>query len=391
MKPSPLLLLFFFIFSTLQAQFTWLSDEAEISILTVGPGDNLYDAFGHSAIRVYDPVKGVDLAYNYGVYDFDTPNFYGKFAQGKLNYKLEAWPFDGFLNLYKRQQRWVKEQVLNLNKAEKQSLATLLQQNALPENKYYRYDFLFDNCATKIRDILVKVLDTKLKYNDSFDEANYTFRDLIQKHVHYNSWSSFGMDVAIGAVVDQPAISWEYQFLPEYVFKSAEGATIESGENSVPLVKQTQVLFESPDREIKGSLFGPLLFFGILALIILYITYNDWKHKKRCRRLDAIIFFVTGLIGVILALLWFATVHSTTVYNYNLLWAFPFSILFFIHVSKREPKKWIRRYIIFLLLCLLLMTFHWISGVQRFPISALPLFIALAIRYMYLNSYLKQA
>lgn len=384
-------LLFFLVFLNFSgfAQYISLSEEAEISILTIGPGNNLYDKFGHSAFRVQDPVNDIDYAFNYGVYDFDTPNFYTKFAQGKLLYKLAVSEFEPFLNSYIAQDRWVEEQLLNLTYSEKQEVFNFLQNNAKPENRYYKYDFFYDNCATRIRDVLVAVLGDNLKYNSNLAEAGYTFRELIQKNVHYNSWGSLGMDVAIGAVVDQKATSWDYQFLPEYVYKANEGATIASSGGTVDLVKESRMLFEAKERRETGNFFlSPLFIFGIIGLLLVFVTYKNYKNQHRSRYLDALIFFVTGLIGVILALLWFATDHSTTANNYNLLWAFPFSLLFFLHIGKKTPKRWLQRYVFFLILLLVLLAFHWISGVQRFAIGFLPLLVGLAVRYLYLNRYL---
>jgi len=386
---------FFFLFIFLNfsafAQYFSLSEGAEISILTVGPGDNLYDKFGHSAFRIKDDANELDLVYNYGVYDFDTPNFYTKFAQGKLLYKLAINPYQPFLNSYIAQNRWVEEQLLNVSYSEKQELFNFLQKNALPENKYYQYDFFYNNCATKIRDVLVSVLGEKLDYKANLASEGLTFRQLIQKNVHYNSWGSMGMDVAIGAVVDRKANSWEYQFLPEYIYKAAAGATISRGSSTIPLVKETRRIFDAPGQRDTGNFFlSPLFFFCLLGLLILFITYKDYKNKSRSRLLDSSIFLITGLIGVILALLWFATDHTATANNYNLLWAFPFSVLFFLQIGKRLPKRWIKRYVVFMILLLLLLVFHWFTGVQVFAISMLPLFLALVVRYFYLLRFLKR-
>jgi len=389
MKKNYLLFLFILLNLPAFAQYVSLSEKAEISILTIGPGDNLYDKFGHSAFRVYDPENDIDYAFNYGVYDFDTPNFYTKFAQGKLLYKLAVSEFEPFLNSYKAQDRWVEEQVLNLSYSEKQGVFNFLQDNAKPENKYYKYDFLYDNCATRIRDVLVSVLGDKLKYNANLAEEGYTFRELIQKNVHYNSWGSLGMDVAIGAVVDRKASSWEYQFLPEYVYKANEGATIATASGTTALVKTTKKLYDTEERRESGNFFvSPLFIFGILGLLLVFVTYKNYKNQQRSRYLDMLIFLVTGLIGVILLLLWFATDHSTTANNYNLLWAFPFSLLFFTLISRQTPKRWLQRYTFFLILLLVLLGFHWISGVQRFAIGLLPLLLGLAVRYIYLYRYL---
>lgn len=357
----------------------------------MGPGKNLYDKFGHSAFRVKDETQGIDWAYNYGTYDFNTPNFYTKFAQGKLNYILSVAYFDAFLNNYVAENRWVKEQVLNLNYSEKKALFDFLQNNAKPENREYLYDFLFDNCATKIRDVLVTALGDKLEYTDSFVTEPYTFRELIQKNVNYNSWGSLGMDVAIGAVVDRPANAWEYQFLPQYVFDAAAVAKVTKNNSKEPLVKETLSLFENSPKEEKNNFFiSPMFVFGIIGLLILAITFKDFRRNERSRYLDAILFFTTGLIGVFLLLLWFATDHSTTVNNYNLLWAFPLSLPLFVTIAKKQPKKWLSKYVFLLILLLALLCLHAFTGVQTFAKGFIPLFIAMGIRYLYIFLFLKK-
>ena len=375
----------------MQAQYIPLSESAEISILTIGPGDNLYDKFGHSAFRVQDPERGVDAIYNYGVYDFDTPNFYTKFAQGKLKYKLEGVYAESFIEHYIRQERWVKQQELNLTYSEKQGIFNFLNTNLKPENKYYIYDFFYDNCATKIRDVLVSVLGEELKYTADFSSEGKTFRQLIQQNVHWNTWGSLGMDVAIGAVTDKKASSWEYQFLPDYVFAAAASATIERNGENVPLVKSTETLYAGEARSPSITFFtSPLFVFLLLSLCILALTYRDAKRSARSGALDRIIFGGTGIIGILLCLLWFATDHSATENNYNLLWAFPFNLLVAFFVGADTPKTWVRRYIIFLLLLLVLLTMHWLTGVQEFPYALLPLLVALLIRYVFLIRILKR-
>lgn len=384
------LLSFFFALNlTAVAQYIPLSPDAEVSILTIGPGDNLYDKFGHSAFYIQDPERGIEAIYNYGVYDWDTPNFYLKFAQGKLLYKLEGVQAQSFIENYKEQNRWIKQQTLNLSYTEKQAVFTFLNNNLKPENKYYKYDFFYDNCATKIRDVLVSVLGSDLHYTDDFITENKTFRNLIQQNVHWNSWGSLGMDAAIGAVTDVKANSWQYQFLPDYVFKATATATIKNGE-SIPLVKDTQTLFESSRKaETPNFITSPLFVFLLLGALIIGITLRDVKRNKRSRGMDVAIFAVTGIIGVFLCLLWFATDHSATVNNYNLLWAFPFSILIAFAVGKKQPRVWVRRYVVFLLLLLVLLTMHWFTGVQEFAYGFIPLFVALTVRYVYLLKALK--
>ncbi|MDC8006313.1 DUF4105 domain-containing protein [Aureisphaera galaxeae] len=375
--------------TAVKCQLPELSENAEISIITIGPGKNLYDKFGHTAIRVKDSL--FDIAFNYGVYDFSTPNFYTKFARGKLLYILDVRRFDQFVNVYKRQNRWVKEQVLDLSFSEKQEFYDFLENNAKVENRAYLYDFLFDNCATKPRDVLSSVLGDAYEFDESFVKNPATFRELIQQNVHYNTWGSLGMDVAIGAVTDRTASPWEHQFLPNYVYEAAAKARLNRNGNSVPLVNESRTLFENdPAKEEVAFFSSPLFVFGVLALLILWVTFRDYRSASRSRFLDSGIFAISGLIGIILLLLWFGTDHSTTANNYNLLWAFAPSILFAFAIGKKQPKKWLYRYMVLLILMLLLLALHSVTGVQRFAIGFVPLFIALGVRYLYVASYLKK-
>jgi len=384
-----ILLLLLFLSVSAKAQFVPLSETSEISIITIGPGAELYDKFGHSAFRIQDSLNGVDVVFNYGVYDFDTPNFYTKFAQGKLLYQLGVSYYQPFFQSYVAQNRWVKEQTLNLNYTEKQAISDFLWNNARPENKKYKYDFFFDNCATKIRDVVQIVLGDKLEYNEDYIKEELTFRQLIQQNLQANSWGSLGIDIALGAVIDRKAKPIEYQFLPDYVYEAAANAVIIRNGSSESLVKQTTVLFENTSTPNESNfLLSPLFVLGILGLIIVVVTYRDYKRNKRSRYLDLFLFFFTGLVGVFLLLLWFATDHTATAYNYNLLWAFPISILVILAISKRHASKKLKRYTVMLLLLLVLLTIHWITGVQVFAIGLLPLLVALVVRYVYLVGFI---
>ena len=391
MKKHYLLFILIFVFFFGNAQEIQLSEKAEISILTIGPGDYLNDSFGHNAFRIKDPTLNIDVTFNYGTFDFNTPNFYLKFARGKLYYKVDSNNFKPFYNYYVRQNRWINEQILNLNPSEKQTLFNYLINNTKPENRDYMYDFLFDNCATRIRDVLVVVLGNELKYQENIFEEDYTFRGLIQKNVFWNSWGSFGMDIAIGAVVDQNATEWQYQFLPYYVMEAANEATINRNGKSEKLVKKFYPIFKgSPKRQKQNFFTSPLFVMGLLGLLILFITYKDYKNQTRSRFLDVSIFVITGIIGVLLLLLWFATDHSTTANNYNILWAFPLSLLFVKAIAKKSPPTWIGKYIFFLILMLALIVLHWVTGVQVFALGLIPLLFALLIRYVYLLRFFKK-
>ncbi|PQB03898.1 DUF4105 domain-containing protein [Aureitalea marina] len=357
--------------------------DPKISLITVGPGKNLYDKFGHTGIRLQD--GDLDIVFNYGSYDFDTPNFYLKFAQGQMMYKVTTNYFESFLNFYKGENRWVKEQVLLLSPEEKSKMMDFLRENIKPENSRYRYDFFYDNCATKPRDVIFKGRESLVTIDESYASDGLTFRQLIQQNVHWNTWGSMGMDLGIGAVTDRVATAWEYQFLPEYVSQAVAGAQMTVDGREVPLAGASRMLFENePVEDGANFLLSPLLLFILIGGLIIWVTWKDTSNGRRSRWLDISIMGLTGIVGVILMLLWFATEHSTTANNYNLLWASPLSLIALWPLTKMQPPRWCRRYIAFLLLMGVLMIIHWLTGVQEFALSLIPLFLALGYRYLYL-------
>jgi hypothetical protein len=382
-KKLSLLILLFFFASELIAQK--LSDAAEISVLTIGAGTSLNDSFGHNAFRIKDNPSGIDITFNYGIYDFDTPNFYTKFARGKLNYRIGRNQYKNFINFYISQNRSVKEQVLNLSQTEKQKLFEYLLNNYKPENKYYLYDFFYDNCATKIRDVLPIVLNEDINFNEPERYSQKTFRRLIHDHVDKNSWGSFGIDIALGSVIDVKATPEEHMFLPYYIFEFFESATLKDAER---LVKQTTVLYEKVNTSKTNSFFiSPLFVLGVISILILIITYFDFKKYQCTKWLDVVIFGSTGLVGILILLLWFATDHSATAQNYNLLWAFALNIFVIPQFFKKSVKNWFIKYLKFLVSMLCLLTLHWIIGVEVFSIGLIPILIAFFIRYLFLIKY----
>ncbi|MCF6294179.1 MAG: DUF4105 domain-containing protein [Flavobacteriaceae bacterium] len=377
--------LFFLSFVFLNAQKQKLSEEAEISVLTIDPGSSLNDAFGHNGFRIKDQTLDIDIVFNYGVYDFNAPNFYLNFVRGKLNYKIGQNYSQDFIGFYISQNRTIKEQVLNLTQIEKQNLFEFLINNYKPENQYYLYDFFYDNCATKIRDVANTSLNNSIIFNETEGFKPKTFRQLIHDHVNRNSWGGFGIDLALGSVIDKKATAEEHMFLPYYIHVFFESATINT---SKPLVKQTNVLYESIKKPKSNNFFtSPLFVFGVISLLILLVTFFDYKKNKRSIWLDVTIFAFTGIVGVIVLLLWLATDHSATAQNYNLLWAFALNIFVISQLFKKTVKVWFIKYLKFLIIMLCLLTLHWIIGVEIFAIGLIPILIAFFIRYLYLINY----
>lgn len=360
-----------------------LSPDAEISVLTIGQGSSLNDAFGHSGFRIKDTRLGIDEVYNYGIYNFNTPNFYLKFAQGKLNYLIGKNSFEDFYNSYIYQNRSIQEQTLNLSQTEKQQLYDYLLNNFKPANRAYLYDFFFDNCATKIKDVVVLNVDSKVVFNEPKGFQPKTFRTLIQDQLDVNSWGSVGIDLALGSVIDRPATPEEHMFLPQYIHTFFGAATFANTNKN--LVTKDEVLYKKKETETsKNLLFSPFVIFGVLGLIIIAITYFDYKKQRRTKLLDLLIFSITGLIGVLILFLWFATDHEATAQNYNLLWAFALNLFVIGQLNKPSPKLWFLKYLKFIFIMLCLLTFHWIVGIQVFAIALWPLILALGLRYLFL-------
>ena len=359
-----------------------LSNYSEVSILTIGPSTLLNEAFGHSAIRIKDPMYRLDIVYDYGRYDFESDGFYLNFAKGKLNYEIGFTNYKPFLSYYLSEEREVKSQTLNLSLGEKQAFFQKLQQNILPQNKSYAYDFFYNNCATKIKDIVASVSKKHLEFEQPQDFKQHTFRALIRSQVEQNSWGGFGIDLALGSVIDQIAPVNDHMFLPRYIHTFFEVAKFKN--TNEPLVKKQEIL-NSKQLSVKHSFWSsPLFIFSVLSFLIVLSTYKNYKSNSRSKWLDVMIFSITGLIGVVILLLWFATDHTATAYNYNLLWAFAFNLLFIPTLLKKRVKKRFIGYLKFLLILLFLMALHWSTGVQSFNIGILPLWIALIVRYVYL-------
>ncbi|PQJ74568.1 DUF4105 domain-containing protein [Polaribacter gangjinensis] len=383
-KKYAFLILFSLFFNSLQSQVQ-LSVYSEISIVTTGPGTELYEAFGHSAIRVKDPMLQLDLIYNYGMFDFNQPNFYSNFVKGKLLYTLGRYPFSTFLQSYYQDKRWVKQQVLNLTQQEKQAFFNYLENNALPQNSDYLYDPYFDNCATKLRDITSSVLKNKLHFGEENLPKNQTFRQLMNQEIPWNSWGSFGINVALGSKLDKKASVEGFMYLPKYIYSIFKNSKITNQGNSENLVKNEEILLDFKNLAPKTSLFSPFLIFLIFSIIGIYITFSDIKNQKRAKWLDVTIFSFTGIVGILIVFLWFFTNHSTTPNNFNFLWAFAPNFLIAFFLFKEKPPKWIAKYVKLLIVFLSLIPILWLLKIQEFPMAVIPLLLLFAVRFWFLT------
>jgi len=364
-----------------------LSVYSEISIVTADAGNELFEAFGHSAIRIKDPVLQLDLVYNYGIFDFNAPNFYTNFTKGRLLYKLGKYQFKYFLESYKQDKRWVKQQVLNLTQQQRQAFFMYLERNASPQNATYLYDPFFNNCASKLKDITTTILGDKVEFNDKEIEKELSFRTLMNREIHWNTWGGFGINLALGSKLDKNANLQQYMYLPDYVYTIFKNSTVYFKNQKKPLVKKEELLLDFPNRKQSLPLISPLLVFSIIALLGIFITYRDNKNQKRTKWIDTILLITTGLVGFLIVFLWFFTDHSTTPNNFNVLWAFSPNLIIVFLLNK--GKKWLSTYFIFLIFLLVIITIIWITNIQHFPIAVIPLLILLFVRYLFLSKSFK--
>ena len=317
------------------AQSFQLSENAEISVLTCSPGNEAYSVYGHSAFRVKD--EGYDVVFNYGIFDFSTPNFVYRFAAGQTDYLLGAYKFDVFLNEYIYENRSIFEQVLNLTHNEKQKIFEFLIWNAQPENRVYRYNFLFDNCASRIRDVVKQQVEGEVIFPYQSDEPK-TFRQHIKDYHSKLLWLNFGIDLAVSAPADRIASVSEEMFLPDYIMKHFSAATINTHEGTKPLVKFSQVIFQATQTNFKSlKITGPFVVFGLLFLLVLFISVQQLRKNKISACPDYIVYGFTGFMGLIMLWIVLFSEHPAISPNYNILWAVPLNLVFAI---LWKVKKW---------------------------------------------------
>jgi hypothetical protein len=288
-------------------------------LLTFTPGLELYATFGHTAFRVSDPERNLDLVFNYGTFDFNTPDFYLNFIRGKLDYQLTVATYADYERYEVETGRGIREQVLDLTGPEKQALADALFVNARPENRSYRYDFLFDNCATRPRDLLEKAVGARIPWVTQNPVTNLTFRDRLDPYLARMPWTHWGINLVVGVPADRKTTLRESFFLPE---------VLAAGLAATSLVKVDRVNDAPPAVEPPADFVpGPVPVLSALALVGLGLGAWEFRRGKRTRLLDTLLFWGVGIVGLIILFLWLFSDHSSVRPNLNLVWAFPLGLV----------------------------------------------------------------
>ncbi|MEX0813434.1 MAG: DUF4105 domain-containing protein [Chitinophagales bacterium] len=363
-----------------------LSGKARVSLITCGQGPDLYEAFGHTAIRVYDPENGINNAYNYGIFSFNQANFYANFAMGHLWYRLGVNDFDRFVYSYEYHKRSVYEQVLNFDQEQKQALFDTLERNRLPENRYYLYNYFFHNCSTIPRDIIELASGHTIEYSYKGEKfkAGKSIRQLVDEYIIHNSWGNFGIDIALGAEIDEKATFHEYLYLPEYLMDAFASATIMANGKKKPLVQKTLIHYQSDVDYMKENISpGPItvfwLFFGLLALLTLW----GFKTRNAFKGIDFLFFLILGLNGSVLFFISFFTDHTATE-NFNLLWNLPTHLVFAFVLLRKKQGKFISLYLMLtIFLCLISLADDLILP-QNFHPAVIPVLLTIILRSSFL-------
>jgi len=345
-----------------------------ISLLTCAPGTELYSTFGHTAIRVWGP--GFDEVYNYGTFEF-APDFYSKFIRGKLLYALSVERFDDFVAQYRFESRTVVEQELLAGCAEKETLYRALVNNAREANRYYRYDFLFDNCTTRAKDMLAKHAGDTVVFRNMLPAEKLTFRHLIHRYLHKGAqhWSQFGIDLLLGSPLDRQVTNDEAMFLPENLMKGLEGARM----GAARVVSDVQPVMTLPSPLDSRSVFTPLVVFTLLLVLVAALGFR--RHPQALRVLavfDRSFFLLLGLTGILLVFMWAGTDHTVCRYNYNLLWAFPLHAVAVFFLGSR--RSWVPLYFRATALVAALLLAGWFFLPQQFNTAVIPILLLIILR-----------
>ena len=353
----------------------------KISILSIGEGPSLVDAFGHTAIRVKDAQLKNDIVFNFGVYDFNSPNFYSNFVKGRPEYKLAIQNYSNLIQNYIRQKRYIVEHQLNLDQNSTKIIIDLLVEKL--NDPYYIYDYFRDNCTTRAANIVIDKTNNKFKDDKLKSEAILTYRDLIHRKINENSWAALGIDLCLGAIIDKKINTRETFFLPENLMNYLD---LYEGD----IIKRN--IIYSPESEIsyRENLPSPLLINLILSLIIVAITIFNFKSNKWNKSLDSLIFLISGSIGILIIYLWFFSNHFAGAQNFNFLWAFPLNFALIFAIYKNKIPNWSIGFIKLLIIMIILLLLHWSTGVQKYNLTLLPIFVALLIRYSFLVHQIKK-
>ena len=352
-------------------------DSVRISLLTCAPGSEIYALFGHSAIRYENPEKDQDWVFNYGMFSFKEPNFVMRFVKGETDYQLGVVPFRYFETEYALRGSSVYQQVLNLTDEEKVKLISLLEENYLPSNRVYRYNYFYDNCTTRARDKVEESILGKVVYPET--EKELSFRDIIHEFTAGSEWGEFGIDLCLGSEADEPIDERKQMFAPFYMMEAARGAMIHRADTVVPLVLEEFKVVDAVLEDEPAFPLSPMTCAMGLLVATAFVVGWGIRKGRPCLAWNVLMFFLQGLGGCIVAFLFFFSLHPTVGSNWLLMLFHPLA-LFYLPImiyrgikGKKDPYHWLN--VVLLTSFMILMPF--IS--QEFNLTVLPLALSLLL------------
>ncbi|MAP99846.1 MAG: hypothetical protein CMC51_03445 [Flavobacteriaceae bacterium] len=379
-----LFVLLFFSFNT-KAESSKENKEFKISLLSVGEGQSLADAFGHTGIRVVDKKTNNDVIFNFGIYDYNAPNFYSNFVKGRPIYKLGVQNYRAFTKNYIRENRYIIEHEINLDEKSTQKIIDLLVKNL--EKPNYVYDYLRDNCSTRVADLFIEETEQQL-YNSELDIiTENSYRKLIHSKTNENSWGALGIDLCLGAVMDRQISLRETLFLPEKLMQYMDTLI----KNDSKLITKNIIFSPQKSLSYNEKQPSPFIVNSLISLLLIFMTYFNFKNRSWNKIVDILIYFITGTLGILIIYLWFFSNHFASAQNFNFLWAFPFNLIMVYALLRKNPPNWTVNFVKLNIILIVLLFIHWVTGVQKYNITLLPIFIALLVRYTYLIIQIKKS
>ena len=356
-------------------------ESTEISVLTCDPGNEIYSLFGHSALRIKNPINGQDLVVNWGLFEFSESQFqFGyDFAKGRLKYYMGIQLMSNFITEYRRSKRGIREQVLNLSNQEKYQIIQLLEENYKPENRKYKYEFFYDNCSSRLRDVIKKVFGENINFYQSPKSNKFTFRETIHLYLESFPWLKLGIDLVLGKKIDKLVSNENLMFIPLNVEEIFDKSLVENNGSIKNLVKSKNTLIESFENKNK------LNNIGFYSWILLAITLSliVFKLDKALRVWSSLNLFIIGLLGIVLVFMWIGTDHNATKMNFNLLWASPFHFILIFYLIKESWNNFTYWYLILSLILIFTTILFWFTLTQEFNSFVKPIILELVIIYYY--------
>lgn len=361
---------------SVQSQST---DSIRFSLLTCAPGTEIYSLFGHTAIRYENYTRRIDVVFNYGMFSFNTPNFIFRFVAGETDYQLGITPYSYFEAEYAMRGSFVYQQVLNLTQSEKERLLTILENNYLPENRIYRYNYFYDNCTTRARDKIEECIEGKVVYPDSLSSKSY--RSIVHEFTAGSPWDEFGIDLCLGAEADKEINKRQQMFSPFYMKYYASNAYIvDAGGTRRPLIlDETKIVDVEPEEVQPGFILSPLMCGALFLALCVVMAWGQWKTQRIWWGWDIVLYGLQGLAGCIIAFLFFFSVHPTVGSNWLLILFNPIPLLYLPFMVYKAVKRKKDYYhvgnMVYLTLFITILPF---CG-QEFNLTVLPLALGLLV------------